>query len=293
MINSNSLNYSPCQFTFTFSLNTLIITQRNSTSSQLQLHTTHKHYILKKIMTKIKLTIEYVGTDFCGWQSQTNGNSVQDAVERALGKYFDCDFVRIYAAGRTDVGVHAKGQVAHFTVDNEVNPFKLCLGVNLALPKSIAVTNAEIVQDDFDARFSALSKTYCYRIYVSPVRRPTLDVNHTQVYKTLNVGAMKQAAELLVGNHDFAAFQNTGSNLKGTVRTINFFKLEEKSDGVIEFIINGNAFLYNQVRNMCGLLVEVGKGKYNIVDVEKSLDGVRLQYKTLPAKGLTLERVFY
>ncbi len=96
-----------------------------------------------------------------------NGNSVQDAVERALGKYFDCDFVRIYAAGRTDVGVHAKGQVAHFTTDKEVNPYKLCLGVNLALPESVAVTNAEIVDDRFDARFSAVSKTYRYRIYVS------------------------------------------------------------------------------------------------------------------------------
>lgn len=244
-------------------------------------------------MPKIKLTIEYVGTDFCGWQSQTNGNSVQDAVERALGKYFDCDFVRIYAAGRTDVGVHAKGQTAHFTADKDVNPYKLCLGVNLALPESVAVTNAEIVQDDFDARFSAVSKTYCYRIYVSSVRHPTLDVNHTQIYKPLDVGAMKQAAQLFVGTHDFAAFQNTGSNLKGTVRTVNSFEVEEKDGGVIEFIVNGNAFLYNQVRNMCGLLVETGKGKYNINDVKKSFEGVRLKYKTLPAKGLTLERVYY
>lgn len=244
-------------------------------------------------MPKIKLTIEYVGTDFCGWQSQTNGNSVQDAVERALGKYFGCDFVRIYAAGRTDVGVHAKGQTAHFTVDKDVNPYKLCLGVNLALPESIAVTNAEIVEDDFDARFSAVSKTYCYRIYVSPVRKPTLDVNHTQVYKPLNVEAMKQAAVLLTGTHDFAAFQNTGSNLKGTVRTVNFFEVEEKDGGIIEFTVNGNAFLYNQVRNMCGLLVETGKGKYNIEDVQRAVDGVRLKYKTLPAKGLTLERVYY
>ena len=244
-------------------------------------------------MPKIKLTIEYVGTDFCGWQAQTNGNSVQDAVERALGKYFGCDFVRIYAAGRTDVGVHAKGQTAHFTVDKDVNPYKLCLGVNLALPESIAVTNAEIVEDDFDARFSAVSKTYCYRIYVSPVRKPTLDVNHTQVYKPLNVEAMKQAAVLLTGTHDLAALQNTGSNLKGTVRTVNFFEVEEKDGGIIEFTVNGNAFLYNQVRNMCGLLVETGKGKYNIEDVQRAVDGVRLKYKTLPAKGLTLERVYY
>lgn len=244
-------------------------------------------------MSKIKLTIEYVGTDFCGWQSQPSGNSVQDAVEHALGKYFDCEFVRIYAAGRTDVGVHAKGQVAHFTIDKQVNTHKLCLGVNLALPSFVAVTEAEVVSDDFDARFSAVSKTYCYRIYVSPTRRPLLDVNHTQIYKPLDVDKMQQAASLLVGEHDFAAFQNTGSNLKGTVRKINSFDVQQPSDNRIYFVVNGNAFLYNQVRNMCGLLVEVGKGKYAVEDVEKVLCGTRLKYKTLPAKGLTLEKVFY
>ena len=244
-------------------------------------------------MPKIKLTIEYIGTEFCGWQSQPSGNSVQDAVEHALGCYFDCEFVRIYAAGRTDVGVHAKGQVAHFITDKQVNPHKLCLGVNLALPSSVALTKAEIVDDDFDARFSALSKTYCYRIYVSPTRKPLLDVNHTQVYKPLNVDLMKQAASLLVGEHDFAAFQNTGSNLKGTIRKINSFDVQQPDCNCIYFVINGNAFLYNQVRNMCGLLVEVGKGKYTLDDVTNALNGVKLKYKTLPAKGLTLERVYY
>ena len=244
-------------------------------------------------MTKIKLTIEYVGTDFCGWQSQTNGNSVQDAVEHALGKYFDCDFVRIYAAGRTDVGVHAKGQVAHFVTDKTVNCFKLCLGVNLNLPDTVAVTNAEVVDDSFDARFSAVSKTYCYRVYVSPTRKPTLDVNHTQVYKTLDVDAMRRAAELLVCTHDFAAFQKTGSNLKGTVRTVNSFDVTDNGDGTICFTVNGNAFLYNQVRIMCGLLVEVGKGKFSSEDVTNMLNGTKLKFRTLPAKGLTLEHVFY
>ena len=243
-------------------------------------------------MTKIKLTIEYNGADFCGWQSQKNGVSVQDTVERALGKYFDCDFVRIYAAGRTDNGVHAKGQVAHFTTDINVNCYKLCLGVNLSLPDSVAVVGAEVVDDDFDARFSAVSKTYCYRVYVSPTRRPLYDATHAQVYKPLDVAAMQEAAELLVGTHDFAAFQKTGSNLKGTVRTVNSFKVEQDGDTVI-FTVNGNAFLYNQVRIMCGLLVEVGKGKFTLDDVGAMLDGTRLKFKTLPAKGLTLERVYY
>lgn len=244
-------------------------------------------------MQKIKLTIEYVGTDFCGWQSQTNGNSVQDAVEHALGKYFDCDFVRVYAAGRTDVGVHAKGQTVHFFADRDVNPYKLCLGVNLALPDSVAVTSAEIAEEDFDARFSAVSKTYVYRVYVSPVRRPLLDATHAQVYKQLDVAAMQAAAKLLVGTHDFAAFQNTGSNLKGTVRTINSFDVTAHPDDVICFTVNGNAFLYNQVRIMCGLLVAVGSGRYDLTDAQNMLDGKRLAFRTLPAKGLTLEKVYY
>ena len=243
-------------------------------------------------MTKIKITIEYDGTNFCGWQSQKNGLSIQDTVERALGKYFDCEFVRIYAAGRTDNGVHAKGQVAHFVTDKNVNCYKLCLGVNLNLPDSVAITHVEVVSDDFDARFSALSKTYCYRVYVSPTRKPLYDVTHAQVYKPLDVGTMQDAAALLVGTHDFAAFQKTGSNLKGTVRTINSFAVEQIDDEIV-FAVNGNAFLYNQVRIMCGLLVEVGKGKFTLDDVQSMLDGKRLKFKTLPAKGLTLEKVYY
>lgn len=243
-------------------------------------------------MSRIKLTVEYVGTDFCGWQSQKNGVSVQDVLEKALGEYFDLPFVRVHAAGRTDVGVHSKGQTVHFDIDRAVNTFKLCLGVNTRLPSSVAVTDAEVVSDDFDARFSAVSKTYCYRIYVSPVRKPTLDVNRLQVYKPLNVAAMQQAADMLVGTHDFCAFQKQGSNLKGTVRTVHSFKVEEDADG-ISFRVNGNAFLYNQIRIMCGLLVQIGKGKFGLDAVKTMLNGGKLTFKTLPSKGLTLEKVYY
>ena len=244
-------------------------------------------------MTRVKLTIQYLGKDFCGWQSQKNGVSVQDVVESALGKYFNVPFVRTVAAGRTDVGVHAKGQTAHFDVEKEVNPFKLCLGVNVNLPSTVAVTNAEVVDENFNARFSAISKTYCYRVYVSPFRKPLLDQTHLQVYKPLDVAKMQQGATLLVGTHDFATFQKTGSNLKGTVRTVNSFQVVQKQGDVVEFWVNGNAFLYNQVRLMCGLLLEVGKGKFDLPDVQKTLQGTKLTYKTLPAHGLTLEEVIY
>jgi len=244
-------------------------------------------------MSRIKLTIEYVGTDFCGWQSQKNGVSVQDVLERALGIYFGCDFVRTHAAGRTDKGVHAKGQTVHFDVDKPVNLYKLCLGLNVALPQTVAVTDAQVVPQNFDARFSATSKTYCYRLYASPVRHPTLDVNHAQVYKMPDVHKMREAAQLLVGTHDFAAFQKVGSNLKGTVRTVNSLEIRQPQPDVLEFWINGNAFLYNQVRITCGLLVEVGKGRFGLTDVTDMLNGRKLTFKTLPARGLTLEKVFY
>lgn len=243
-------------------------------------------------MTRIKLTVEYVGTEFCGWQSQINGDSVQDRLESALAKYLDTDFVRVHSAGRTDAGVHAKGQTVHFDTDKKVNPYKLCLGVNLGLPDSVAVTSAEIVDENFDARFSAVSKTYCYRVYVSPNRKPLLDVNHTQVYKMPDVDKMREAAKLLIGTHDFAAFQKKGSNLKGTVRTVNSLDIVQDGE-ILEFWVNGNAFLYNQVRVMCGLLLEAGRGKFTDCDVQKMLEGRKLVFKTLPAKGLTLEKVYY
>ncbi len=242
-------------------------------------------------MTRIKLTIEYDGTPFCGYQSQKNGNTVQDFLETALKNYLG-ESVRIYSAGRTDVGVHARCQTVHFDTAKEVNCFNLCLGVNLLLPAEIAVTNAEKVDDSFDARFSAVSKTYCYRIYVSAVRRPLFRTTYAQFYKPLDVQAMRNASTLMVGTHDFKAFQKSGSNLKGTVRTVNSIDILQNGD-TLEFWINGNAFLYNQVRIMVGLLVAVGSGKKTLADVSAMLDGTRTNVKTMPSCGLTLEKVFY
>lgn len=245
---------------------------------------------------RIKLVIEYIGTAYNGWQSQTNGNTVQDKVESALSSYFGGQTIRIYGAGRTDVGVHATGQIAHFDIDKPVNVYKLCLGVNIYLPSDIAVRSAEVVEDDFDARFWADSKTYRYRLYVSATRRPMLDINHCQVYRPLDIAKMREAAKLLVGTHDFKNFQNSGSNLIGTVRTLNSVELLEKSDNIIELVVNGNAFLYNMVRLIAGTLVAVGSGKLDVNDVATMLDANcnRVKHvRTLPSRGLTLEQVYY
>ena len=243
---------------------------------------------------RIKLTIEYNGKDFSGWQSQPNGNAVQDYLEGALSNFLGGQSVRIYGAGRTDVGVHAVGQVAHFDTDKRINPFKLCLGVNLSLPEGIAVTNAEVVSDDFDARFGAKSKTYCYGLYVSPTRKPLLDTTRCQLYSMPNVEKMQQAATLLCGEHNFAAFQKSGSNLKGTVRTVNSLTVTQQGQ-LIDIQINGNAFLYNMVRIIAGTLVAVGNGKISLDDVKDMLaTGKRKTgIKTLCSKGLTLKEVIY
>ncbi|MCM1043785.1 MAG: tRNA pseudouridine(38-40) synthase TruA [Corallococcus sp.] len=242
---------------------------------------------------RVKLTVEYIGTVYNGWQSQKGGNTVQDKLEYALGKFLGGRSVRVYAAGRTDAGVHATGQVVHFDIDKKINLFKLCLGVNLSLPNDISVTGAEYVDDDFDARFSAVGKTYRYRLYVSATRMPTLDVFRTQIYKPLDIDKMRRAADCFVGEHDFAAFQSTGSNLKGTVRTIN--SVDIQADGnLLDIVINGNAFLYNMVRIMCGTLVNVGLGKITAEQVAEMLCcRLKRSGKTLPAKGLTLEKVYY
>ncbi len=243
---------------------------------------------------RIKLTIEYNGSAFSGWQSQPNGNAVQDYVERALSNFLGGEQVRIYGAGRTDMGVHAQGQVAHFDTDKKVNPFKLCLGANLSLPQGVAITDAQVVEDSFDARFGASSKTYCYAFYVSPTRKPLLDDTRTQLYTMPNVHLMQQAADILVGEHDFAAFQKSGSTIKGTVRKINSLTVSQ-SDNLIDVTVNGNAFLYNMVRIIAGTLVAVGYGKITLEDVFDMLQTGKRKtgIKTVASKGLTLKEVIY
>lgn len=243
---------------------------------------------------RIKLTISYIGKNYSGWQSQTGGNTIQDKVERALALYFDGQFVRISAAGRTDAGVNASAQVAHFDAPVGVNPYKLCLGANLNLPDDIAIVDAEVVADDFDARFSAHSKTYVYRLYISATRKPLLDTTHAQIYRPLDVTAMQNAAAVLVGTHDFAAFQATGSNLKGTVRTIYRLDVTQGTDDTIDIAVCGNAFLYNMVRKIAGTLVEVGKGRLIAADVGNILSQTTPYVgKTLPPHGLTLQKIDY
>lgn len=177
---------------------------------------------------RVKIGVQYIGTKYCGWQSQKNAVSVQELVEKALGGVLGHE-VRLTASGRTDEGVHARRQVAHFDTDVEIKPFNLILGANVRLPDDIAVVDAEYTDNSFDARRDAKRKTYVYRMYVDSVRRPFLDVNHLQIYRQPDLSAMNRAAAALVGRHDFKCFCATGGNAKTFVREI--FSCDVRQEG--------------------------------------------------------------
>ena len=242
---------------------------------------------------RVKIGVQYIGTKYCGWQSQKNAGSVQELVEKALGGVLGHE-VRLTASGRTDEGVHARRQVAHFDTDVEIKPFNLILGANVRLPDDIAVVDAEYTDNSFDARRDAKRKTYVYRMYVDSVRRPFLDVNHLQIYRQPDLSAMNRAAAALVGRHDFKCFCATGGNAKTFVREI--FSCDVRQEGnIIEISVCGNAFLYNMVRIVAGTLLWVGRGKIKAEDLPQiiaSKDRSRCG-KTLPPHGLTLESVEY
>lgn len=245
---------------------------------------------------RYKLTVEYNGKDYHGWQVQKNAITVQEVLESALCKIGIK--TTTVASGRTDSGVHAVGQVVHFDSDVKIPCDRLPLAINAYLPLDVAVVKCEIVSGDFNARFSAKKKTYCYRFYVSRLRHPLLEINHYQVVKSLDLDAMRAAANEIEGEHDFKCFEAVGSKVIDTVRTVYEIRFETKDligGKEIEIYVTGNGFLYNMVRIIAGTLLYVGQGKLTAEDVRTIIEkGDRtMAGKTLPAKGLTLERVEY
>lgn len=244
-------------------------------------------------MNRYRLTIQYVGTRYSGWQYQANADTIQGRVQDALEKLFEHK-ITLHGVGRTDEGVHAERYTAHFDSEKNIELSKVMLGANAYLPCDISVIGAELAPSDFSARYSAKSKTYLYRLYVSVPRLPMLDVNHLQIYKEVDLVLMHEAAKLIEGVHDFSAFQATGSNLVGTVREV--YGIEIVPHGIeIDIFVKGNAFLYNMVRNIAGVLLWVGQHRLSVDDVKFMLEaGKRRKYfKTLPSRGLTLVEAEY
>lgn len=243
---------------------------------------------------KVKLTVSYDGTDYCGWQVQPNGVTVQEVLENALETVVG-QRLKITGSGRTDAGVHAKGQVAHFeTPFDNIPAEKFYKALNVHLPPDIKVLDSQLASDDFNARRSAKSKTYSYFCYLSNVEQPLKERFAVKLDRQPDIQKMQEVAKILVGEHDFKCMCSSGSGVKTTVRTIYSIDIEQKEDD-ITFSISGNGFLYNMVRIMVGILLDVGYGKLTKEYVEKMLSTGERKFsiKTLLPKGLCLMKVEY
>ncbi len=241
----------------------------------------------------LRLLIEYDGTDFCGWQRQLNQRTVQQCLEEAFVAMTGTP-LHVQGAGRTDAGVHADGQVASVEVASRIPALGFMRGLNSHLPRDIAVLDVADVPAGFNARHSARGKIYRYRIWNHPIRSPRRARQAWHVFAPLDVHAMRAAAEILTGEHDFRAFRAADCERKTTVRLLRRFDVHREG-ALITCEVEGTAFLKNMVRILVGTLVAVGHGKLTTDKVAALLThGDRTQAgMTAPAQGLTLATVIY
>jgi tRNA pseudouridine38-40 synthase len=243
--------------------------------------------------SRFALGVEYDGSRFLGWQTQPGGGTVQDALESALST-IAAEPISVTCAGRTDRGVHAKGQVVHFDTAAARPDSAWVRGVNALLPDSVAVVWSKAVPKDFHARYSARSRSYRYLLVNRPVR-PALEARHAGWFHApLDVEAMRAAARFLVGEHDFSAFRSSECQAKSPVRTLHRLQIDASGER-IAFTLCANAFLHHMVRNIVGTLVYVGKGKHAPAwarEVLESLDRSKAA-PTFAPEGLCLEHVEY
>ncbi len=209
---------------------------------------------------RIALGVEYDGSPYCGWQSQAEGITVQDTLQKALSEIAG-ETIGIIAAGRTDTGVHGIEQVVHFDTDVERPLQAWVRGANALLPNSISVLWGHAVPDEFHARFSAQGRSYRYLLLNRAVR-PAIQAGKVGWYHApLDVGLMQTAAQCLLGTHDFSAFRASQCQAKSPIKTLHQLDIRREGDGMI-FEVSADAFLHHMVRNIVGCLVYVGKGKY-------------------------------
>lgn len=244
-------------------------------------------------MKNYKITVQYDGTRYNGWQKQGNTkNTIQERFENVLFKMCGKE-AEIFASGRTDAGVHAESQTANFKCETDMTCEQIMDYLNRYLPEDIVVTSVTEEQERFHSRLNAVSKTYEYRI---AVKKPDVFIRKYvfATDKNPDIEKMRSAANMLIGKHDFKGFSSVGKTKKSTVRTINSIEIISEN-GIIKIRINGNGFLYNMVRIISGTLLEIGTGKVD----EKVINEI-FEYKirekagpTLPACGLKLIEVFY
>jgi tRNA pseudouridine38-40 synthase len=245
-------------------------------------------------MRNIRLLLEYDGAAYHGWQRQKNALTIQEVVETALAKLTQ-EPVKLLGSGRTDAGVHALGQVANFHTESSIPLQAFVKGLNSLLPRDIAVLEAREAAPEFHARYSAQAKTYEYRLWCRPVR-PPLELRYCwHLTQPLDLEAMAQAAAVLPGEHDFAAFRASGGKPGSAVRKVLHATWHAAAAGRLRFAITADGFLRGMVRSLVGTMVEIGQGKrppQDLADLLKSGDRAAAG-ATAPAQGLFLLEVLY
>lgn len=242
---------------------------------------------------RVRLTISYDGTNYCGWQIQSNGITVEEVINRELTDLLKED-IAIIGASRTDSGVHAVANIAVFDTNTKIPAEKISFALNQRLPDDIRIQKSEQVADDFHPRYCNSTKTYEYKILNRRFPDPLKRLYTHFVYMPLDVDKMKKAAEYIVGEHDFASFCSAGSQVKTTVRTVYTLDVSKEND-IISIRISGNGFLYNMVRIIVGTLMKVGLGIYTPEHVKEIIDS-KDRYAAgpkAPARGLTLIGIEY
>ena len=249
-------------------------------------------------MPRYKLTIEYNGTNFIGWQKQKKGFSIQGTIEKAAKNFLQSE-VDLTVAGRTDAGVHADAQVAHLDIFKNLKIKNILFGLNFYLSKEkfgedISIKKVNKVDANFNARFDAKKKTYKYKIYNNESRSPMHAYNTWWVSQKLNIVDMKKASKYLLGNHDFSSFRASGCQALSPIKTLDKIAIIKKKN-IITLTFTARSFLYNQVRIMTGTLKDVGSGLINPEALKKILQKKKRASSgiTAPSKGLTLYKVYY
>ena len=244
-------------------------------------------------MKRVKLTVAYDGTNYCGWQVQPNGITVQEVLNQCLSE-FTGENIETIGASRTDAGVHALGNVAVFDTEMRMPGDKFSFALNQRLPEDIRIQKSEEVDADFHPRYVKSQKTYEYRILNCRFPFPTERFYSHFTYIPLDVDKMKEAASYLIGEHDFKSFCGTGAQVKTTVRTVKEIQIEKSGDR-ITIRITGEGFLYNMVRIIAGTLMDIGGGLYPPEKMKEILEAKdrKKAGPTAPARGLTLMKIQY
>lgn len=244
-------------------------------------------------MKRIRLIVSYDGTNYCGWQIQNNGISVEEVLNTALSELLK-EKISVIGASRTDSGVHALGNVAVFDTETKIPAERIALALNQRLPEDVRIQKSEEVPADWHPRYCDSVKTYEYKILNRKIPNPLERFYSYFTYMKLNVEKMQEAAAYVVGEHDFACFCSAKSQVQSTVRCVHSLEVEQKGD-MISIKICGNGFLYNMVRIIAGTLMQVGMGVYppeHMKDVIESKDR-QMAGPTAPARGLVLVGIAY